>query len=120
MKKRFIIASAALCGAYLLLWVLALCGRGTPVSVTGNLTQQDVAAIRRDYGRLQRQNVSKALVSADPLFLLGSLKDLALGRVREIGGPLDGCGVVRAGYVWSSCPLWVCDLVRSTNGWRLP
>ena len=120
MKKHRIIALALALGATILLASLALYGRGKPVLVSGQLTPQEVGAIQRDYSRLKRQNVRKALASADPLFVLGALRELAFGRVRKVGSPLDGCAVVSTGYVWSSDTVWVCDLVRTTNGWRLP
>lgn len=120
MKKRRIIAFVSLLGAILLLTGLVLYGRGTPVLVAGQLTAQEVTAIQQDYHRLQRQNVSKALASADPHFMLGALREVAFGRIRKVGSPLDGCAVVSTGYVWSSDTVWACDLVRTTNGWRLP
>ncbi len=120
MRDRHTIAFVSLIGAILLLTGLILYGLGKPVLVAGQLTPQDVAAIQQDYHRLQRQNVRNALTSADPLFLLVSLRELAFGRIRKVGSPRDGCAVVSTGYVWSSDTVWVCDLVRTTNGWRLP
>jgi hypothetical protein len=120
MRKHRIIALASLLGAMLLLTGLALYGRGKPVAVSGQLTPQDVTTIQRDYYRLKRQNVRKALASADPLFLLGALRELAFGRIRRVGSALNGCAAVSTGYVWSTDTIWVCDLVRTTNGWRLP
>jgi hypothetical protein len=119
MKKRITIILACLAiGA--MLACLVLYGRNKPVQVSGGLTPQDVVLIRRDYARLQRQNVRKALASANPLFLLTSLRELAFGRVLGVGSPLDGCAVVSTGYAWSTNTVWVCDLVRRTNVWCLP
>jgi hypothetical protein len=119
MKKRLAVIFAFLAiGA--LLACLVLCGRNKPILVSGSFTSQDVVTIRRDYARLQRQNVRKALVAAKPLFLLTSLRELAFGRVLTVGSPLEGCAVVRTGYVWSTNTVWACDLVRRTNGWCLP
>src|ERR1051325_704370 len=120
MKKRLIVAFVLLVVILLSIASLTFYGRGNPVQVAGQLSPQDVATIRRDYQRLQRQKVSQTLASADPLFLLSSLREVAFGRVREVGSPLPGYAVVRTGYVWSSNTVWVCDLVRGSNGWRLP
>ena len=121
MKKRLKIALALVLGVAALLAGLALYGRSKPMLVSsGNLTPQEVSSIQRDYARLQWQNARKALASANPIFLAGCLRELAFGRVRAVGSPLDGCAVVSTGYVWSTNTVWVCDLVRGSNGWRLP
>ena len=120
MKKHRIIALALALGATILLASLAFFDRSKPVFVSGQLTPKEVSAIQRDYDSLKRQNVLKALASTDPVFLARSLQELAFGRVRSVGSPLDGLAVVSTGYVWSTNTVWVCDLVRRNNGWRLP
>src|SRR3954471_25007827 len=121
MKEHLKIALALVLGVAALLAGLALYGRSKPLLVSsGNLTPQEVSSIQRDYSRLQWQNARKAMASANPIFLAGCLRELAFGRVRAVGSPLDGYAVVSSGYVWSTSTVWVCDLVRTTNGWRLP
>ena len=121
MKKRRVIALAVAFGVVVSIAALTMYGRGQPVLVSsGRLTLQEVSTIQRDHSRLQWENVRKALTSADPFFLVGSLRNIAFVRVREIGSPLAGYAVVRTGYVWNSNTVWDCDLVRGSNGWHVP
>ena len=90
------------------------------VIVSGDLKPADVEQIQQDYCRLRWTNFHRALAAGDLPFLLGSIRELAFGRIREIGSPTDGCAVVHTGYVWSSRVVRVCDLTLTTNGWTLP
>jgi hypothetical protein len=120
MKKQCIITWTLGAAVVLFLVGLILYGRGKPVLVIGQLKPEEVRAIQRDFHQLQGQNIQKALASADLPFLFRSLRELAFSRVREIASSFDGQAVVSTGYVWNSGTVWVCDLKRTPNGWRVP
>jgi hypothetical protein len=104
--------------ALLLLAGFVFYGRGRPVPVVPQFKPEDVRAIERDYRRLQRDSVHKAVASADLPSLCESVKELAFGRVRGIGISPDGRAVVSCGYIWNSEVNWAFALERTTNGWR--
>jgi hypothetical protein len=90
------------------------------VTIRGGLKPQEVIQIERDYCRLRWANFHKAVAAHNLPFVLSCIRELAFGRIREIGSPSAGCAVVYTGYVWNSRVDWVCDLTLTTNGWTLP